>query len=505
MRRRSVPVLLGLTLLVPPLLAGCAAGEPEADQVPEVIGAFPYSTTSAEVRAEILRAEHRFDMFDNQGAYRHAQKAIALDPLYGYAYYLAAVAAPGPEDYRANLRRAIENSGGASEEERLLIEAEQKKFDGDAEGQRQALEALVALDPENPRAHAVMGFYLYGQNRDIDSRASFRRALELAPDFAAAHLALAQSLVQEAPNDFEAAETHVARLQELVPHEPSSQDALGDLRRAQGRLAEARDAYTRQAELDTAKALPFGQRGHVNTFLGDYQAARADYARARDKGTRNEPAFYARYIAYTHVFAGEPDVALDSLRSALPQLEAWNVSSLTDQRIATVSDIQFLAMEMGRFDVAREALAQGIPLRRQQAEETGSAEFTARMEHNIALWEGYLAFYEGDDATALARADEAVRLVAGQSDPRRNEYAHTLMGLVALRQGRTAEAVRHLEQGNLDDPWTEYQYALALEAAGRAEEAMERFRSIADFRFNNLSVALVQPAAQRKVAARSST
>lgn len=500
MRRlpRVLPAVLALALVIPML--GCAAGEPEADEVPTVIGAWEYSTTSAAVRAEILKAEYRWEMRDQQGAHDHAKAAIALDPLYGYAYLLAAVTAPGFEDLRANLRRAIENSAGASPAERLLIESAQKSFDGDAEGELEAIRALVALDESNPRGHYVLGWMLYSRNRDLEARDAFRRAIELAPDFAAAHASLGYNYVIEQPVDFAAAEPHVQRALELVPEEPYAHDMLGDLRRAEGRLAEAREAYTRQAELDTTKALPYSQRGHVYTFMGDYAAARSDFARARDKGVGNEPAVWARYLAYTHVYQGQPEVALDSIQSSLAQFEGWNLSSIEGQRIAALQDIVVLALELDRLDLARTALAERSQIMRARAEQTGTAEFRAGTESTIAFWEGYLAARAGEHRTALAKADEAIRLVASQRDPRRNEYAHAVMGVVAQREGRHAEAVAHFEQSDHDNPWVEYELALALEGAGRTDEAMALFRRIADFRFNNLVVALVKPLAQARVA-----
>lgn len=489
-----------LILAVMPMLAACAAGEPAEDDVPTVIGTPEYSTTSAQARAAMLRAEDRWDVADDRGAHALALEAISIDPLWGYAYLMASWTSPTFEDRRAHLRRAIENSAGASAEERLLMQIAQRDFDGDREGALATVQELVALDETNPRSHVSLGWALYERNRDEEARAAFRRAIELAPDFAVAHWSLAFNMVTEAPTDIAGAEPHVQRFLELRPEEPGGYDLLGDLRRAEGRLAEARDAYTRQAELDTSKALPYGQRGHTNTFMGDYAAARADFARARDKGADNEPAFYARFLAYTHVFEDEWAVAMDSLQNLLDQIDDMDLASPDEQRMGTLLDILFLAGEDGDVATARAAGEQLFPLERAQAQATGTAEAIARSEAWIAFLEGHIAYVDGDDAAALEKAREAMRHVADIRDPRRNEAAHLIMGLVALRQGRGAEAVTHLEQGNLDNPYVEYNYARALEAAGRTEDAMRVYNEVANFNFNNLVVGIVKPAAQRRVA-----
>lgn len=498
--RRLFPRSLAVLLLAVPLFVGCAAGEPEAEDVPTVIGAPQYSTTSAQARAAILRAEDRFDLGDNRGAYRHALDAISIDPLWGYAYLLANWTAPTFEDRRAHLRRAIENSSGASDEERLLIEATQRDFDGDREGALTTLRQLIALDESNPRGHLNYGWAMFERNRDEEARAAFRRAIELAPDFASAHWSLAFNLVTEAPTDFAAAEPHVQRLLELKPSEPGSYDMLGDLRRGQGRLAEARDAYTRQAELDTTRALPYGQRGHTNTFLGDYAAARSDFARARDKGEDNEPSFYTRYLAYTYVFEGRSDVAMDSLQSLLANIDGMQLASRDDERANTLIDVIVLAGHRGDAATARAAGDQVWPIWRARAEATGTPEARAQTESDVAFWQGWIEFVAGNDAAALEKAREAMRLVADLRDPRKNESAHAIMGWVALRQGRADEAVAHFEQSNMDQPYVEYHYAKALEAAGRMEDAMRVYREVADFRFNSLTVAIVKPLAQARIA-----
>ena len=503
--RRFPRVSAALALGLLPVVSGCAAGEPEAAEVPDVIDAFEYSTTSAQARAEVLRAEDRWDNDATRAAYAHAQAAIALDPMWGYAYLLASQTAPGFEDGRAHLRRAIENSGGATPAERLLIEAAQRGFDGDADGELESIDALVALDETNARAHVVRGWAYVGRDRDAEARTEFRRAIELEPDMEVGYWALVFNLITEQPVDFAGAEAPMARLLELEGDEAGVHDLYGDLLRARGDLAEARDEYTRSFELDSTRAVALQQRGHVNTFLGDYESARADYAAARDAGVDNEPASFARYLAYTHIYAGEHRIALDSLQSIMGQLEGWGVASVQGQSIATLQEIIPLASWIGDMDAARAALARVTPIMRARAAETGTPEFAAQTDGNIAFWSGFVAAHAGEYDAALEFARQAMTAVENQRNPRRNEGAHGLMGFVALRQGDYAEAVSHFEQSSRDNHWIRYQHALALEGAGRNAEALDIFRTLAEVRFNNLGVALVKGPSAQKVAEASTT
>ena len=59
-------------------------------------------------------------------------------------------------------------------------------------------------------------------------------------------------------------------------------------------------------------------------------------------------------------------------------------------------------------------------------------------------------------------------------------------------------AAAHFEQGNLNDPYIKYQYAVALEGAGDKDKATRLFRELAVYNFNNGGYALIRKDAQQK-------
>ena len=503
MRRtpRALPASLALAfvLLTP---AACGFGDPAPEELPAVYGMFPLSSTSAAVQAEVVRAHHAFDMSREDIAFEHAQAVIELDPLYAYGYLLAAWSAPSFDDYRANLRRAIENSAGANDIERALIEAEQKSFDGDPEGALEIERRLVATDSANPLFHLVVAQRLGGLNRVEDARAAARRAIELAPDYAGAMTLLGVSYTIVQPTDYAEAERLLRRAIELEPTEPVLHDYLGDLHRVQGRLDDALAGYTRAYELDSTSATSgafIGQRAHVRSFMGDYAAARADYLLAVTRDAEQAP-WWIKQAGLTYLYEGDLDAAFEQFEIALAVTDTMQFASALDQRIALLWDMLIVNGHHGRIDEARAVFDRIVPLIRARADEVGTPEFLAGMNATIANNEGRLAMWRGDYETARGRAREAMELRSDIRNPRRNERTHELLGHIDLREGNFAQAVAHFEQGDPDDVYPMYHHALALEGAGRTAEAMELFRRVAEFRFSNAGTALVKPAAQARVA-----
>ena len=487
---------LALVLVIP---VACGFGEPAVEELPTVYGMFPLSTTSAAVQAEVVRAHHAQDMSRIDDAYDHARAALALDPLYAYGYLVAAWSAQSFDDYRAHLRRAIENSAGANEIERALIEAEQKAFDSDPEGALEIEQRLAAADPSNPLFQLLLGLRLDGLSRVEEGRAAMHRAIEIAPDYAGALTWLGVNYTIRQPTDFAQAEALLARAIEVVPDEPVPYDYMADLRRAQGRLDEALAGYTRAFELDPARGEFVGQRAHVRSFMGEYDAARADYQIAVTKDAEQAP-WWTRQAGYTHIYEGDLEAALAEFDRARAIADTMSYSSGRDQLIATLWDAWLANGHFGRVDAAEQRFREVAVLARERAAEAGSDVFVRNVERNMANAEATIALWRRDYESARAKAREAMRIVADMPGPRRNEQSHFVLGMADLGQGRFTQAIAHFEQSDREDLYITYHRALALEGAGRDDEAMTLFRQVAEFRFSNLTTALVKPAAQARIA-----
>jgi tetratricopeptide (TPR) repeat protein len=273
---------------------------------------------------------------------------------------------------------------------------------------------------------------------------------------------------------------------------------MGDLYRAQNNLPQARAEYTRMIELDRNRAGAFQQRGHVNSFLGNFADARADYDLAialADPGTK--PTFSV-YRALVSVYAGDPSAAEVELDRIAAGVDAMNITNADGVKIFALSEEARIALHNRHLDVAQRTIDQLRTVYRHQAA-TGRSEAIRRgNEAQIDYWEGMLAARRGDFTTARNEARDMMAQVAPNQNPRKNEGAHELLGTADLLQGNFAAADAHFAQANPDDVYIWYNRGLALEGAGRTAEAKEYFRRAAAWNFNNASAALVKADAARR-------
>lgn len=488
-------------------LAGCerqAGEEGAATEAPvaETVLVMPVTTGSDEARDRFVQGLTALDMGRPDDAIPHFDAALEADADFALAHLYRAFAANSLDDFRAHLDAASEKAVGASEAEALMIEAAVRNFEGDAEGELDAARRLTEAQPSSPRAWMTLATAQSGMGDEEAARASIQRAAELAPNFVAPHMALGNSYLFVEPRDLAAAETHMRAAVELAPDEPVPHDLLGDTYRAQGELEEAADEYTRTAELDTDSGSGYQQRAHVHSFLANYEQARADYDAAveLERGTNLAPSFRV-YRALVHVHEGNPEAAVEELRTIEGEIDGMGVPEPRGQKIFVLDNIALIAMHSGMLDVAEQALESRNALLEEQAERSGTDAARRDARAAAAIDAGFLAAHRGDFETATTKAEEYMSIMESSNDPEKDEPAHALLGFVALQRGNHDDAVAHFEQADADDIYVVHHHALALEGAGRADEARELFEKVANWNFNSAELALVRKDAASRIGA----
>jgi tetratricopeptide (TPR) repeat protein len=325
-------------------------------------------------------------------------------------------------------------------------------------------------------------------------------ALALSPRLLVAHLAIGNSFLFNEPRDFNKALQHFQGAEALAPREPAMHDFLGDAYRALDNMPEARAEYTRGHELNPRDASLLQQRGHVNSFAGDYAAARADYDSAMAIGRGNERGFFAPFRAYVSAYAGDAPAAIAELNKLAADADGMNLPDPRAVKVNALSNVAVIAIETRNFDAADAALRQRTPIMKEQSDQSGSESFRRNQDANVAYFAAWLAARRGDYATARRETDRGAQLVAPDANPRKLEPTHQLRGFIALYQGNAAEAAAHFAQGNLLDPYIKYHYAVALAGSGQQEKAKQYFRELAVYNFNSLGYALIRKDAQQRAA-----
>jgi tetratricopeptide (TPR) repeat protein len=458
----------------------------------------PMTTASDAAREHATLGQRSLDFGHQPEAAAHFREALAADSTFAFGWLGAANSSTSVADVARDLRTASRLAPKASRAERLQIAIAERQLSGDQEGAATLARQLVQAAPRNPRAYLTLATVQTALNREGDARRSMERAVAVAPGFAPAYVQLAYSYLLAAPRAPAKAEAPIRKAIALEPKESSPYIALGSFGRAMNRLDDARVAYTRAAEVDPSTALPLQQRGHVNTFLGDYDAARADYDAAIRLGKDDEPAAYAVYRAFVPAYAGDPRGSIAELDAVARKIDGMSIPDRDGQKVFALTSLAQIATHVGDVDAARRALDQRAALLRKQAAAVGSDEYKRTQEADIAYREGLLAARRKDYAAATAKAKEAMHDVAANGDPTRDQQAHALLGYVALDQKRYGDAVAHFSQANPNDMYVAYHRAQALVGAGRTADAKKLFREVATYNFSVPDVALVRAEARKR-------
>ena len=471
------------------------------DAVTSGIIKLPITTNSTDARNHFLMGQRELDLGRVFDANAHFKAAVAADSNFAIAYLNVANTGNSLAEFRTNLELAERHVAGASNAERLQIQIARKGLDNDVNGQLVLAQQLVAKYPNSPRAYLVLASVQTALNRNVAARVSMMKAVRLAPRLLVAQTDLGNSYLFGEPKDFAKSLQHMQRAEALAPDEPSMHDLLGDVYRAQNNLDQARAEYTRGHELNPADASLLQQRGHVNSFAGNYAAARADYDSAIAVGRGNEKAAYVPFRAYVNIHAGDPKAAIAELNRLVAEVDAMGVPGALAVKIGALSDVAVIAIHTSDFATADQALKLRTPLLLQQAAASGSAAFQRGAESNIAYFDGWLAARKGDYTAAGHAADRVAALVAQDRNPRKLEPVHELKGYIALYQRNFREAAAQFALGNLVDSYIKYQYAVALQGAGEKTKGSQLMRELATYNFNNVGYALIRKDAQQQVLA----
>ena len=455
-------------------------------------------TTSETARQEFMQGLRDQDAERFIDARTHFNAAIAADPDFALGHLYAAFNAGSLAGYRNHLDEAIRLADKAPPADQLWIRAEQKGADNDITGQIAVVEQLAKLTPNDPRVYGYLSGAQFSANKRAESRATLERMTQIDPNYTQSWILLGNSYLVTEPRDIEKAETYIRRAVALSPNEAIVHDYMGDVYRAENKLSDARAEYTRMVELAPTRGDAFIQRGHVNSFLGNFDEARADYDRAIQVGDQSQKPNYAVYRALVNVYAGNPAAAESELDRIAANVDPGALNATGTKAFALTEEAR-IALHNKHLDVAQKAIDQLRTVFQQQATEGRTDAFKRGSAANLDYWEGMLAARRGDYATARQKAQDFMTQMAPDQNPRKNEPAHELFGMIEFLQGNYTSAASHFAEANADDQYVWYYRGLALEGAGRKAEAKEFFKRGAEWNFNGSATALTKKEAAKKI------
>jgi len=478
---------------------GCAPKEEVATQpgVEEI----PVTTDSESARALYEEGEYLSDVGRNVEARQKFMAAVAEDPGFVRAHFGQSNAAFSFKEFQDCLDRAEMNIESASEGERLMVGINRTFLSNDTERGIELASELVHTYPDSARAAIMLAGMQGNMNDNEGARAAYGRALEIDSDSPGALMGIAFNYLFGEPRDFTMAEEYAQKMTSAYPDEAKGYELMGDIKRAQNDLDAALEAYNQATETDPSLAQAQHKKGHVNSFLGNFDDARAAYDVAIEVAEPENKAAFAPYRAFTYIHAGEIDTALDELEAVADNVQAMGTpaAQVKGLQVFALSSEATVALYSGRFDRAASAIERRNQLQMDVAEDVGTDDAHRLRKADCRMWDGLLAAYTGDMDAAVEHAEKIAELVEGDANPRKMEPYHYVMGMAYLNQDNYEKAAEHLRQADYKNlMYIRYHLALAEEGAGDAAQAATFFSDVASYNFNTVGFALLREEAKER-------
>jgi tetratricopeptide (TPR) repeat protein len=273
---------------------------------------------------------------------------------------------------------------------------------------------------------------------------------------------------------------------------------LGQLYAGDTQAAKAKDAFT--------KAQAIGPRtARIEVFLandqllqGHYAKARAAYQDVEKSLPKGSVPFAIRFgTTFSHLYEGQVDQALESLRTYLAEYKAGGL----DQQFPEVFIWNAMArinLENGRLDEAMKAYEKGyesVPA--SKLPEDQKQTWYGRLRHGKAR----VLAKMGKHQEAWAEAEAVRQMIEQGGEPAKQYWPayHYLAGYVKLEAGEYAAAVEHLKKSDQNNPFDTLLLARALEKNGQKDEAKKAYQKVVDSQWAGIERPLAYPEAKKKL------
>jgi len=289
-------------------------------------------------------------------------------------------------------------------------------------------------------------------------------------------------------------------LAEEYPGERTLWMFIGAYEQMDGRTADARKSYERALALDASTPRVHAQLAGTLILDGSYAEARQALQTALALVPADAAPANIRYqVAFTHLYQGHVDEAIQTLTTFLGEYEkAGRPFGLPE--VFIWNSIARINLENGRLEEAMKAYEKGY-----QSVPGSNLDETQKQ-----IWHGRLLHGQSRALARMGRHDEAWKNVveirrmideAGEQGKQFLPAYHYVAGYCRLEAGDYEAAIEHLRQANPNDPFHHLLLARAYEKAGQEADALRTYREVVASQTNNLERALAYPEAQRKLEA----
>ncbi|HWS98812.1 MAG TPA: tetratricopeptide repeat protein [Pyrinomonadaceae bacterium] len=484
MRRNKLFILSAIVALCAATWSGCATSSgdgktnttntttnPATSAAEPAAGKLPITTASDEARKAFLQGRDLADKLLIQDSVQHFDRAISLDPNFAAAHLARANSSPTAKEFFEHLKHAVGLADKASEGERLQILAAEAGANGNTAKQKEHLDKLIAMHPNEERAHFALGGYYFGQQDYAQAIAEYKRATELNPNYSNAFNLLGYAYRQN--GDYANAETAFKKYVELIPTDPNPYDSYAELLLKMGRFDESIAQYRKALSIQPNFVNSHFATAAALMYQGKHDEATAELQKMTDKarsdGERRTALFGQTVV---DVDAGKLDKALEDVD------KQYAIAEKSGDVAAMAGDLQnkgTILAEMGKYAEAKEQFERLLKM-------TEGSSLSQEIKDNTRLFHHYnlatVALGMKDVAKAKAEADEFRK---GAKNPAQVRQSHQLDGMIALAEKDYDKAIAELQQTGQQNPQNFYRLCQAYQGKGDGAKAKEFCGKAADF------------------------
>ncbi|MCK4585436.1 tetratricopeptide repeat protein, partial [candidate division WOR-3 bacterium] len=212
-------VIITMIICILPISFNCMLAQKEE---------IPITTSSEEALKLFLEGREKWENIEIAAAALLFDQAIQKDPEFAMAYLYRSQSGGGFNIFRQNLEKAVSLVDKVSEGEKHLILYSQAQADGDGAKQKEHLDQLLKLFPNDKRVQTLAGSYF---QYVLDDRETAIKHLKKATDLDKKYAPTYNNLgyAQSALGNYEAAEEAFKTYINLIPDNPNPYDSYAEL------------------------------------------------------------------------------------------------------------------------------------------------------------------------------------------------------------------------------------------------------------------------------------
>jgi tetratricopeptide (TPR) repeat protein len=443
----------------------------------------PITTSSNGARDLFVQGRDLYENIELSAAARLFDQAIAEDSTFALAYLYRAFAGGGAQVVSTNLGKAQALAAKVSEGEKALIDYMQASSDANRPKQKEHLDKLLSMFPEDKRVRMYEGLYFQTIGDNKSALDSYTKATEMDSTYAAVYNLI--GYVNIAQGKLDAAEKPFKKYISLQPNKPNPYDSYAELLLKMGRYDESIAQY--QKAYDTDNSFIGSLSGIANGYLfkGDFAKAREYYQMHSDKATQvNEKltAMYNKALSFMY------ENKLDDAIKAFEERRAF--AEKEKQSVAVVYSYAYEGFALSGMGKASD----GLKKYEEAISTIGKVDLTPRQKENLQVYSNFWrAFGNAQDNKldkAKASADLFRKDVEARNNPDEKTTLEWTLALIDYKGGQYDEAIERLAKQQ-PNPWVMFHQGQALLKKGNKEAAKSLFTKILNWNQNSIYLAAV--------------